>query len=328
MAREFGPVNVEIWADPEWRGLPPAAQHLYLLLWTSPGLSYCGVHDWRPNRIAKLSHGYTAEQVQLVADCLVARHFLVVDAETDEVLVRSWARFDGLIKKPRMAVSYASAYAAVASPMLRSVLVHEAQKMRSLWPELACWGDKRVSSILEHPELDAKALPVPSDPFATQFAGQLALGLPSVCDEFVANGSKGLPPVYDPPTPAPAPTPYSLGGAPSEDSTGNEVEETPAEPAPTPEKKATKKAAPKRRLPEDFRPNDAHIRLADELGVDLRAEFEKFVDHWRSKGETRADWDATLRNWIRNSTKYAGGNVHPMRRASGEGPDDWMRRRL
>ena len=115
MAKDYASVNVEIWSDPEWRDLPPAAQHLYLLLWTSPGLSYCGVHDWRPGRLAALSHGFTAEHIRAVADCLTARHFLVVDDDTEEVLVRSWARFDGLMKTATGDVPYSSAHASVAS---------------------------------------------------------------------------------------------------------------------------------------------------------------------------------------------------------------------
>ena len=77
MARDFASVNVAIWADPEWRALPPAAQHLYLLLWTSPGLSYCGVHDWRPGRLAALSNGFIAEHIETAQACLTARHILV-----------------------------------------------------------------------------------------------------------------------------------------------------------------------------------------------------------------------------------------------------------
>lgn len=283
MAREFGPVNVEIWSDPAFRALPPAAQHLYLLLWTSPGLTYCGVHDWRPGRLAKLSQGFDADHIGTVSDCLTARHFLVIDDETEEVLVRSWARFDGLLKKPRMAVSYASAYAAVASLKLRSVLVNETQKMRESDPEWACWSDSRVTSILAHPAVSAKDLPTPSDPFADGFVDRVALGLPLVCDEFAANGSKGLPLVCPPPTPAPAPAPNSF---------------TPLG------VKSSNKAKPATQLPEAFHPTKKHQELADEIGVDLRAEWPQFCDHHRAKGSTFKDWPAALNTWIRNAAKF------------------------
>src|SRR5690606_36164469 len=76
MARDHARVNVTIWGDPDFRALPAPAQHLYLTLWTAPRLSYCGVHDWRPGRIAARSTGLTADDIETIAQCLEARHFL------------------------------------------------------------------------------------------------------------------------------------------------------------------------------------------------------------------------------------------------------------
>jgi hypothetical protein len=75
------------------------------------------------------------------------------------------------------------------------------------------------------------------------------------------------------------------------------------EPGPT---KTRKK--PARPLPPDFHPSQEHIDLANELGVDLRFEFAQFRDWWLGDGRPKADWDATLRNWIRK----ARGNVRPL----------------
>jgi hypothetical protein len=55
------------------------------------------------------------------------------------------------------------------------------------------------------------------------------------------------------------------------------------------------------RLPSDFAPNDKHRELASQLGVNLDFEIAKFRDYWIGEGKTKVDWDATLRNWIRNS---------------------------
>lgn len=65
-----------------------------------------------------------------------------------------------------------------------------------------------------------------------------------------------------------------------------------------------KKAVRGSRLPEDFAPNDAHAALASELGVDLRDQFARFRDYWLAKPGsqgTKLDWDATLRNWLRQA---------------------------
>lgn len=282
MARDHGRVNVGIWTDPEWRRLPPAAQHLYLLLWTSPALTYCGTHDWRPGRLAALSYGFTAAHMQMVADCLTARHFLVVDQKTEEILVRSWARWDGLMKQPRMAVSFALAYAAVASETIRQVLVHELRKIRNELPDLACWNDTRVTEVLCHPAVSAKDLPVPDDPFGDAVGGgfgdTFALGLPQTQPKVWGK-------VWVPPTPAPAPAPKPPvveGGVGGDDN--------------SPRRAARKRASA---LSDDFAPNDTNRRIAQKLGVDLAAVLPQFLDYHAAKGSAFVDWHRALNTWIR-----------------------------
>lgn len=69
---------------------------------------------------------------------------------------------------------------------------------------------------------------------------------------------------------------------------------------------ATTKAAAKRatQRPADFRPSDAHVALAAELGIDLRAEWPKFCDYCDANAKTYKDWSAALRNWIRNARSW------------------------
>jgi len=41
------------------------------------------------------------------------------------------------------------------------------------------------------------------------------------------------------------------------------------------------------------------------ITVNLSTETEKFLDYYRGKGETRKDWVASWRNWMRNAQGYA-----------------------
>lgn len=306
MPRDHARVNVLIWNDPDFRRLPALAQSLYLTLWTSPTLSYCGVHDWQPGRLAALSADMNSRAVETVGDCLQARHFLAVDRDTEEVLIRSWARFDGLMKQPKMAISYVYAYSATASERLRSVLVWELRKIRAESPDLTCWKDKRVDEVLSHPAISAKDLDVPVDPFGEGvgegFTPGLGLGLPEARGRVSTRVS----------TP---PTPYSLLHTPSPER-GPAHGEAASAAAPPPATK-DKPARRKTRLPDDFKPSEKHEKLAADLGIDLAAEWPKFCDHWRSNGDTKVDWDATLRNWIRREHGFRGSS------RSGDG---WMRR--
>lgn len=204
MAREFGAVNISIWQDADFRALPVLAQHLYLTLWTHPDLSYCGVVDYRPGRIAKFAAWLNTDIVEAVAACLEANHFLVIDRESEEALIRSWIRWDGLMKQPRLAVSMTKAYAATASNQLRGVVVNELHKIQSEAPELACWGNEKVRDVLSQPRINVKDGGVPSDPFGEGFGQWFTQGFTQRLGQ---TPPKHLPSVSVAPTPSPTPSP-------------------------------------------------------------------------------------------------------------------------
>lgn len=155
MARDRANIRIDIWADEHWRELTLGAQHLYLLLTTHPTLTYVGVADWREGRLAAMTKRRTAEDVRRDAEELQIGGFVLADDDTEEILVRSFVKHDGLMKQPKLAVSMANAYAAVASPMIREVVAFEVQKLHSREPELTSWKAKQVQTILS-----AKATPV------------------------------------------------------------------------------------------------------------------------------------------------------------------------
>jgi len=209
MAREYSKTNVTIWQDQDWRSLPFPAQHVYKMLWEHPQLSYGVVGDWRPSRLSAWAVGLDKGLVETLTDCLQARHFLVVDEETEECLVRSWVRWDGLMRQPRLAVSFANAYAAVGSNTLRGVVIHEMEKLRKREPDAGGWAKPQVQAMFDQPSIDAKSLPVPQDPFGSGFAFTLGSVSSGVSEAFRPNASSGLGSVSLPPTPSPAPSPSS-----------------------------------------------------------------------------------------------------------------------
>lgn len=239
MAREYAQVNMGIWSDDDFRALPAPAQHLYFMLWTHPQLSYCGVVDWRPGRIAALAEGWTAAAVDLAAQCLEARLFIVVDRESEECLIRSFVRFDGLMKKPRIVVSYANAYAGVASKALRGVIVHEAHKLQDLEPHHVGWNTPRTQALLSGVAVDPRSLTLPTDPFGAGFAYGFAPG-------FGVGLAQTLATVCLPPTTATATTTAPLLTTPSE-SESEEPKSKAAAPAPPPLFEDFYQAYPKKR---------------------------------------------------------------------------------
>ncbi|CAK00829.1 DUF1376 domain-containing protein [Bartonella tribocorum] len=77
-----------------------------------------------------------------------------------------------------------------------------------------------------------------------------------------------------------------------------------------PEKAKRVKANRGCRLPEDFEP-DYDFAIEEGLPPErIKVEIAKFRDYWRSKAganATKIDWQATWRNWVRNSKNYKQG---------------------
>lgn len=159
MARDRANIRIDIWADQEWRDLSASAQHLYLLLLSHPTLSYAGVADWKPGRLAAMSGGRTKRQLLAAAAELQEKFFIVIDEESEEVLIRSFIKHDGLLKQPKLVVSMMNAYAAIASKTIREVLAFEVQKLRKAEPELKVWQAKQAQTLLRSKGTDIRLCP-------------------------------------------------------------------------------------------------------------------------------------------------------------------------
>lgn len=147
MARTHARVHLDIWSDDDWRSLSHDGQWLYVALLTSPTLSFCGVADWRPARLAALASDMTAEAVCICAEELIAERFILPDPSTEEVLVRSFVKWDGLMATPNIAKAMARDHGATASGVLRAVAVDELTRLKRKTPDLGGW--KSVGDLLK-----------------------------------------------------------------------------------------------------------------------------------------------------------------------------------
>ncbi|WP_314324196.1 hypothetical protein [Paenarthrobacter ilicis] len=158
MARDRANIRVDLWADGDWRCLSLGAQHLYQQILTHPTLNYAGVADWRPGRLAALTKDRTAADVQRDAGELAEAHFIHADPTTEEVLVRSFARHDGVIRHPRLHVTMANDFAGIASTDIKEFFAFEIQKIYQEQPKLALWNHPKVQTILKAKARDMKGL--------------------------------------------------------------------------------------------------------------------------------------------------------------------------
>lgn len=139
MAREYARIRLSIWEDNQHLDLSPAAQHLFYVLATDPGMSYCGRVDWRPARLSARARGWRPEQIVATAAELERARFVLFDPDTEEALVRSLIRTDELLRNPKMGISVVKAYGAMASRVLRAAVVTELQRVKKEHPEYTSW---------------------------------------------------------------------------------------------------------------------------------------------------------------------------------------------
>lgn len=135
MARDRANLRTDMWASAEWRRLSTGAQWLYMYLLTTPTLNYVGVADWRPARIAAKVADATPADIEARADELTRGRFAYVDNETEEVLIRSFLRHDGLLLNPNLWRSIGNAFADAASDKLRRIVASEIQRLRDENPQ-------------------------------------------------------------------------------------------------------------------------------------------------------------------------------------------------
>lgn len=129
MARTEARVKVSIWANPEFRALSRAAQRTYLMLFTQPNITLCGVLAVTPGRWAKYaSDGDTAELVTAFEE-LEAANFIVLDVDSEELFVRSFMRNDGVWRSPQTRGAARSQAEQVMSETLRAAIRVEMDRL-------------------------------------------------------------------------------------------------------------------------------------------------------------------------------------------------------
>ena len=135
MSRTYAKIYVSIWAG-DFRDLTIAAQGLYFRLLTDPKLSMCGVVDWRPKRLMQSFAGMKSSEFARLAAELEGAGYIVIDDDTEEVLIRSFVRHDGVLKSPNLTKAMATDWLAVASRRIKDSVVREVVRTIKEEPDL------------------------------------------------------------------------------------------------------------------------------------------------------------------------------------------------
>lgn len=124
-------IYITIWDDPDWRKLSAGAQWTYFMLLTQKDLTKAGTMSYNPRKWAKGCEALDEAHVERCVYELQDRRFVYLDEDTDEVLIRTYIRNDGIWKQPNMIKSACRSAALVSSQVLRAALAFELSRMPS-----------------------------------------------------------------------------------------------------------------------------------------------------------------------------------------------------
>lgn len=275
MARSYANVTTAMWRDDDFIVLTVDEQYVYFLLISQPDISAAGVLSIALTRWASRSKGMTRDRMLAAIHGLEEHRFVVADFETDELLVRSFVRWDGGYTNSKRRFAIRDAADQIVSPAIRSALAAEFVRLdlpREWIPTFS-----QVDSLsIGHTEIQEGLSENPG--WAT----------PENSDTRRVVGTKAKGVVTATHTPQPTtPVPSRNADAPASG-----------------RKRGT-------RLPDDFAITDAMKTWFAEhcSGVDGPRETEKFRNYWRAKSgkdATKVDWPATWRNWMLTAAERAG----------------------
>lgn len=129
MARAFGRLLSAIWDDDDFTALDPDQQRLYMFLLSQSNLNHAGLLPLTLKRWARKAKDLTAEALEKTLAELDAARFIVVDDDTEEVLVRSYVRNDGVWKQPKVMGAMVSGAMEISSRRLRRALLAEMDRI-------------------------------------------------------------------------------------------------------------------------------------------------------------------------------------------------------
>lgn len=150
MARDHARIKTSIWDDPDFLSLRSDEQHLYLLLVSNPGLSRCGVLAYIPGRFEHLAADMTTRRFRTAVAALERARFVVVDEHTQELLVRSYVRADGVLDRANMGKATGTAFEAIVSAQVRQAVGAELARHMKENPDLPGWAGLAATSPKAH----------------------------------------------------------------------------------------------------------------------------------------------------------------------------------
>jgi hypothetical protein len=179
-SRKHAQLLKRIWRDPHWKSLPVDAQWLYEALISQDTTNFAGVIPLTDRKWSNLADDMTRNRIEAALNRLERERFILIDWDTEEVLIRTYVRNDELWRQPRMMRLALGQAEELQSETLRMALSDELVRLvpmvanasasgvpESAWPELATQTQSVANALvkgLEHLGNPRQNLGVEQDP--------------------------------------------------------------------------------------------------------------------------------------------------------------------
>lgn len=118
-----------VWNDPDFIAMPATAQRMFMFLLSQADLSHAGLIPMRANRWARKASDTTPKSIRADLARLGDDGFIVLDDETEEVLIRTMVRNDGVYKQPKVMLRMREDAQQIESPLLRAAFRAELDRL-------------------------------------------------------------------------------------------------------------------------------------------------------------------------------------------------------
>jgi hypothetical protein len=129
VARTFGRILNSIWDDEDFLALSGGEQRMYVFLISQHNISWAGLLPMTLRRWSAKARDLTPDQILRDLKGLDRARFVVLDEDTEEVLVRSLVRRDEVYKMPRVLGSVVANAEGISSRKIRRALLAEIDRI-------------------------------------------------------------------------------------------------------------------------------------------------------------------------------------------------------
>jgi hypothetical protein len=124
VGRPYAKLFRDIWADADFCQLGPEPRYVYLFLISQPDLNAAGILPLTVRRWASRA-ALTPVEIEGALSILTKHEYVLTDTGTEELLVRTFIRNDGLWRIPNTLYAVVRDAARTVSPTLRASLAAE-----------------------------------------------------------------------------------------------------------------------------------------------------------------------------------------------------------